>query len=105
MVVPAVAGEGVQIKTLDAIAAGRPTVATTIALRGIDSPPSTVRIADEPEAMAAAIGDLLREPASTEPAAEAVSWVARRRAEFDAALRGVEDPGSSGSPSAAGAPA
>ena len=55
--VPAVAGSGIQVKTLDAIAAGRPTVATTLALRGIDSPPATVRVADEPAEMAAAIGD------------------------------------------------
>ena len=105
VVVPAVAGEGVQIKTLDAIAAGRPTVTTSLALRGIDSPPSTVRVADEPEAMAAAIGALLREPAATEPAAEAVSWVGRRRADFEAALGAVAAAGTAETPGTAGGPA
>ena len=92
VVVPAVAGEGIQIKTLDAIAAGRPTVATSLALRGIDSPPATVRVADDPEAMAAAIAGLLRAPVGSEPDPEAVTWVGRRRADFEAALAGARTP-------------
>lgn len=90
VVVPAVAGEGIQVKTLDAIAAARPTVLTRLALRGIPSPPPSVRIADEPTEMAAAIAELLRDPPSAKPDAEAVYWADRRRAEFDAALSRVE---------------
>ena len=107
VVVPAVAGEGIQVKTLDAIAAGRPTVATSLALRGIDSPPGTVRVADEPEAMAAAISELLRTPPASEPASEAVRWVKRRRADFETALSAVDGPGAIGvarRPGALGAP-
>ena len=85
-VVPARAGSGVQVKTLDAIAAGRPTVATRIALRGIDSPPGTVHVADEPADMAAAIECLLGEPGSTEPDPDAVRWVGMRHADFNAAV-------------------
>ena len=92
VVIPAVAGEGIQVKTLDAIAAGRPTVATTLALRGIDAPPPTVRIADDPRTMAAAIAEALRDPAGNEPAGEAIEWARRRRADFDAALAVVEAP-------------
>lgn len=86
VVVPARAGSGVQVKTLDAIAAGRPTVATPIALRGIDSPPGTVHVADEPEEMASAIERLLGGPDTTEPDPEAVRWVGTRHADFNAAV-------------------
>ena len=92
VVIPTVAGEGIQVKTLDAIAAGRPTVATSLALRGIDSPPPTVRIADDPAEMAAAIEQLLGAPATNEPDPEAISWAGRRRSDFDSALAAVAVP-------------
>jgi len=53
--VPSIAGSGVQVKTLDAIAAGRPLVATSVALRGISSPPKSVTMADDPAAFVAAM--------------------------------------------------
>ena len=83
--VPSVAGEGVQVKTLDAIASGRPVVATPIALRGIDEWPETVAVAGEPEQFAA----MLVEAADglAEPAAEAAArWTERRRERFRQAV-------------------
>jgi polysaccharide biosynthesis protein PslH len=46
--IPVTAGAGVQIKTLEAIAAGAAIVATPTALRGISDYPSTVRVSATP---------------------------------------------------------
>jgi hypothetical protein len=85
--VPAQAGAGVQVKTLDAIATGRPVVATSLALRGLDDLPPTVRVADDPTAFA----DRLAEAVASEPSAsdrEAVNaWVDQRRQRFEHDVR------------------
>lgn len=57
--VPAVAGGGVQIKTIDAIASGRPIVLTPMALRGIEEPPVSVRVAETPRDFVTRILELL----------------------------------------------
>jgi polysaccharide biosynthesis protein PslH len=46
MAIPTLSGGGIQIKTLDAIASGAMIVATSVAMRGIEQPPTTVAIAD-----------------------------------------------------------
>lgn len=81
--IPSVAGSGVQVKTLDAIAAGVPVVATSLALRGIPDPPATVRVADGAEAFARALVEALAGPADGAEAA-ARAWAAERRARFEA---------------------
>ena len=53
--IPTLSGGGIQIKTLDAITSGSFIVATTVGLRGISHPPSTVKIADNPEEFAASL--------------------------------------------------
>src|SRR5205085_3198290 len=45
--VPSVAGGGVQVKTLDAVACGVPVVATGVAARGLEDLPASVAIADD----------------------------------------------------------
>jgi glycosyltransferase involved in cell wall biosynthesis len=75
--VPAVAGGGLQIKTLDAIATGAPVVATPLALRGIEHPPPSVRVAGDAEAFAAALAAAAAGAADPQVGRE---W-ARRRAE------------------------
>ncbi len=50
--IPSVAGGGVQIKTLDAIASGLPIVATPVALRGIFEYPSYIEVAEQPDKFA-----------------------------------------------------
>jgi len=81
--VPSVKGDGIQIKTLDAIAIGRPVVATPFALRGIDELPARVRAAQSPRAFA----DALRAALAKAPDASADDWQAQRRARFSNALR------------------
>jgi hypothetical protein len=82
--IPSVAGSGVQVKTLDAIAAGVPVVATGVALRGIPDPPPTVRIADDPAGFAAALADVLARPPDAAAAGAARTWASERRARFEA---------------------
>lgn len=79
VVVPAVAGAGLQVKTLDAIASGRAVVATPLALRGIEDPPASVRVAAGAAAFADAIRSSLGESGGS---AEAEAWVKRRWARF-----------------------
>jgi polysaccharide biosynthesis protein PslH len=52
MAIPTLSGGGIQIKTLDAIASGAMIVATSVAMRGIEQPPTTVAIADTGTAFA-----------------------------------------------------
>ena len=77
--IPARAGAGVQVKTLDAIATGRPVVATSLAVRGLGDLPGTVTVADEPAAFAAAL-------AAPRTGEGAEAWVQRRRTAFAAAV-------------------
>ena len=79
--IPSTAGGGVQIKTIDAIASGRPIVATSIALRGIEDTPASVSMLDKPEDFAARIIQLAsrEEPHSD----SAVGWAQQRKAKFD----------------------
>jgi glycosyltransferase involved in cell wall biosynthesis len=93
--IPSVTGAGIQIKTLDAIASGAPVVATPVALRGIDDPPSSVVAAGEPRAFADSLAAAARWPEElrAERAREALEWTRRRRDRFaqavDAAARGA----------------
>jgi polysaccharide biosynthesis protein PslH len=57
--IPSIAGGGVQIKTLDAIASGSPIVATPVALRGISKYPSDIKVAEKPKEFAQTLVDLL----------------------------------------------
>jgi glycosyltransferase involved in cell wall biosynthesis len=87
LAVPSTGGGGVQIKTLDAIASGRPVVATSAALRGIDAPPASVRRCDDPPGFAS----LLSEHAGAEPdetlRRAALEWSRARRERFFADVR------------------
>lgn len=53
--IPTLSGSGIQIKTLDAIASGSKIVATPVALRGLNSWPATVQVAEQPQQFAAAL--------------------------------------------------
>src|SRR5260370_16911839 len=48
--VPSTARAGVQIKTLDAIASGRPVVPSSLPMRGIEHPPPTTHVPQAPDA-------------------------------------------------------
>lgn len=84
IVVPARAGAGVQIKTLDAIASGRPVVATSLALRGIPDPPPTVRVADDPAQFAREIEAALAGRVQPQTREAARTWMWQRRQRFGA---------------------
>jgi polysaccharide biosynthesis protein PslH len=84
--IPSLAGGGLQIKTLDAIAAAGAVVATPTALRGIDHPPPTVRVAEDPPAFAAAIEALLHSPPGPGDQVVARDWVRQRRDLFRSSL-------------------
>jgi glycosyltransferase involved in cell wall biosynthesis len=86
LAVPSTAGTGVQIKTLDAVATGLPVVATSVALRGIDDPPSTVTLADDPRAFAAALARLAAQPRDEQALAAAIAWTTRRAERFRTAV-------------------
>lgn len=84
--VPAVAGAGVQVKTLEAIASGRPVVATPTALRGIADEPPTVRIEEDPKRFGAALGEAVAGAPDPAVARTAKGWAHARRRRFNAQL-------------------
>lgn len=85
--IPSVAGGGVQIKTLDAIASGLPIVATPTALRGILDYPSFVKVALTPDEFAYSLVDLLKvsnfgEDTSHKLFDERLQWLQSRQQKF-----------------------
>lgn len=83
--VPAVAGTGIQIKTLDAIASGRPVVVTPVGARGLGDLPPAVSVCEEPERFAAELVKRAGERAP-EPDPGLLEWSRRRRERFEAAV-------------------
>lgn len=99
--VPGVAGGGVQVKTLDAIASGAAVVTTPTAARGLAELPSSVTVAANPDEFAAALANRLAAPLDPRDRDEAIAWTANRRRRFAEAVAGhmrellpaVEPPG------------
>ncbi len=81
---PSVTGSGVQVKTLDAIATGRPVVATPIAARGIGGLPPAVRVEEDPERFAMALVEALSQAA---PGSGGREWALARTDTFRTQLR------------------
>lgn len=81
--VPSVAGDGIQIKTLDAISIGRPVIATLHALRGIEDVPERVRIANTPHEFAAALIEMAKQ--ADNPAKD--DWAIQRHMHFTNVLK------------------
>jgi glycosyltransferase involved in cell wall biosynthesis len=72
LIVPLRSGGGMRVKILEALAKGIPVVSTTIGYEGIDlTPGEHLLVADTPEAFAAAVTRLLRDPALGERLAKA----------------------------------
>jgi polysaccharide biosynthesis protein PslH len=81
--IPATSGNGVQVKTLDAIACSINIVCTPHALRGISDPPASVKIAESPIEFA----EVLNRELSLQTNAEsnwtsAQAWTIKRRLAF-----------------------
>jgi hypothetical protein len=85
--IPSVAGAGVQIKTLDAVASGRPVVATPTAVRGLDRLPPTVAVEGSPGAFAAALASASASGATAEAERVAAAWIEERRSRFGDAVK------------------
>jgi len=81
--VPATAGTGVQVKTLDAIACGRPVVVTPMGMRGIADPPEGVSVAADPEAFASALQEAVDAPGLDHVRTDGREWAQRRATRFD----------------------
>lgn len=102
-VVPLHIGTGSRLKALEAMAAGRPVVGTTIGLGGIDAQPGRhVEVADDPAAFAAAVVRVLADDAAAAALAAAgralvetrYGWDSIGRAYVDAMVRRVASGGS-----------
>jgi hypothetical protein len=89
--VPSVTGGGVQVKTLDAIASGRPVVATSVALRGIRDVPSYVLCSDDPAQFAANLARALEHGSSRDTATEGAAWARARCDRFRQAVSAAID--------------
>jgi hypothetical protein len=89
--VPVQAGAGVQIKTLDAVATGRPVVATSLALRGLDELPPTIELADDPVEFADRLTDAVARGPSTSDSEAVEAWIGRRRQRFERDVRAALD--------------
>jgi polysaccharide biosynthesis protein PslH len=80
--IPTLSGGGIQIKTLDAITSGSLIVATTVGLRGISQPPSTVKIANNPEEFASSLVSAVASSSTQKSFDEAKNWYQQRRDKF-----------------------
>ncbi len=78
--IPSIVGDGIQIKTLQAITLGLPIVATSFALRGIENLPSYVRGADDPKEFKEQLMFQLKSGSVYEN--EAVTWTCNRKHTF-----------------------
>jgi hypothetical protein len=80
--IPSIAGGGIQIKTLDAIASGSMIVATPFALRGIESPPESVEIASSHTDFSECLAHKISCNNSVELQHQALQWSENRRKNF-----------------------
>lgn len=81
LVVPSVAGAGIQLKTIEAIASGTPIVSTTLGVRGLGNLPGFVAVEDEPAAFASALLQQMKMPAPVPGLAQA--WTRDRQDLFE----------------------
>lgn len=84
--IPMLSGGGIQIKTLDAIAAGSLIVATPTALRGIADPPSTVQIAAQPKEFASLLVAALSDQSGQQAFESAKTWYLARQEKFQSEI-------------------
>jgi len=76
--VPTVAGTGIQMKTLELAATGTPAVSTPLGVRGIDSVPENVVVAETARAFAEALVEAVRCPRPHD-AVQGRAWNAGRK--------------------------
>jgi glycosyltransferase involved in cell wall biosynthesis len=81
LAVPTVTGAGIQLKTIEAISSGTPTVSTSLGLRGLTDLPDFVAVADTQEAFAAALMQQLATGRQDNTAGR--NWAQRRQDTFE----------------------
>jgi hypothetical protein len=79
LVVPTIAGGGIQIKTLDAISTNRPVITTSIGIRGINTIPDSVFVENDSNKFASKINELLTIKENDDVG---FSWTNKRREDF-----------------------
>lgn len=90
VIAPVLSGGGMRIKILEAMAAGKAVVSTTIGAEGIDAVPGEhLLIADDADAFAAAVADLLREPSRARALGDAGRLLVARHYAPGALARGL----------------
>ncbi len=90
MVAPLFSGGGMRIKILEAMALGKPVVATTIGAAGIGvRHGEDILLADDPDAFAAAVSELLDDPAKARTIGEAGRRLVASRFSTEALARGL----------------
>jgi glycosyltransferase involved in cell wall biosynthesis len=86
VVAPLRIGGGIKVKVLEALARGRPIVATSVAAQGLGSAGADcMRIADDPESFARAVVSLLRRPEERDELARQARAFARTLPSWDVA--------------------
>jgi glycosyltransferase involved in cell wall biosynthesis len=89
--VPLRLGGGTRLKIVEAMAMARPVVSTTLGAEGIDARPGReLLIADEPEAFAAAVAQLLQDPATGARLGSAARQLAEERYSWEGAATAME---------------
>jgi hypothetical protein len=84
--VPAVAGGGVQVKVLDAIASGVPVVATSVAVRGLADVPASVAVADTGAAFADSLRRFVFDTDHGSARRDALAWSRARRERLEGGI-------------------
>jgi glycosyltransferase involved in cell wall biosynthesis len=91
VVVPLLAGSGTRIKILEAWAAGRAVVSTSIGAEGLDARDGeNIRIADDSKGMSAAVLELLTDPFERQRLGQAGRSIMERNFSWPAAWRTME---------------
>lgn len=87
LVVPLHSGSGMRVKILEAFARGIPVVSTTVGVEGIDARPEEhLLVADTPEAFAASVIRILREPETAARLASAARALVEQQYDWRTAL-------------------
>ena len=90
MIAPLFSGGGMRIKILEAMALGKPVVATTIGAAGIGvRNGADILLADDPDAFAAAVSELLRDPSKARAIGDAGRRLVASRFSTEALARGL----------------
>jgi glycosyltransferase involved in cell wall biosynthesis len=90
VIAPLRAGGGMRIKVLEAMALGKPVVATSVGAGGIDvHPDRDILISDDPEAFADHVARLLRDPEAAARIGEAARINVAERYDSDALAAGL----------------